>query len=445
MTRNRLSIFAAIVLLWAPLAQAAMSSACGNLNITTGAAASTVVVSGLAFQPKVIIFWSVGLTAASNGTRATARRMVGAAVSASSYFCQANFDTDGVGTSVSKNNYSASYCVMEIDNTGAIVGGASTQSLDSGGFTLVIGDQFVTNLLVSWVAYGGTDITNVETGTFTNPGATGNQTTNNSGNFQPSITFFFIGHQVNSGAGAIVLIGAATSSANDHVHYSAATDANGSGATGSYNRSGECFVYRGATPAASPTVRGEFVSHNSSPGGFTVNYLETVTVGTTVYQWLSIKGGTWIVGDLLSQTDTTTTITESGFGIQPESILQISACKAETVADAAPGTHDQFSMGAWTSTSNRVVQGMDSRSGNTSMFVHPFARTDAIYQSSSPANTNYTVDGTMDSQSVGSDGFTNIMADADSAQFFSWYVSTGNVPAGGTLPPLLNSYRQRRP
>ena len=405
----------------------------GSLNITTGAAASTVAVTGLSFQPTCVIFWWNGLTAASNGTRQTSLRGIGVAASSSSFFAQANYDEDAAATSVCKNNYSASYCIMQIDNTGAIVGGADLQSFDSGGFTLEIQDAFPTDLLVSYMAIGGTD--NVELGTFTPAGvAPVNQTVNNAGNFQPTITLFFPGSQVSSGADAFTMIGAATSSSDEHVHFSGANDGGGSGSTASYNRSGECVATLSSLPTTT-TVRAEFVSHNAGPGGFTINWLERGNANAI--QYLSIKGGNWIIGDFLSQTDTTTAMTESGFGFTPAGAMFVSAGKAESAADT-PDTHDEWSIGAATSASSRVCQQMDSRSGNTTMFVHPAARTDCVYIDSSPANTAYTLEGLADIQSFDSDGFTCIMDDADAAQAFVWYIALGNpAAAAGNTPQLM--------
>jgi hypothetical protein len=406
----------------------AVASATGTLNITTGVATSTVAVGSLGFQPTVVIFWWNGLTAASNGTRTTSLRGIGAAVSASSFFAHANYDEDSPGTSVAKNNYASDACIIQVANDASIVGKADLQSFDAGGFTLEIQDAFPTDLLVHYWAIGGT--TNAELGTFTATGvAPTTQTVNNVGNFQPDITFFFFGSQVQSGTDAMTMIGAATSASDEHIHYSGANDAVGTGASGSYNMAGECIVWHGTSPPTAPTNRADLASHNSGPGGFTINWLERTNA--QVLQFLSIKGGLWTVGDLLTQTDTTTAMAESGFGHTPVGAMFISAGNAATVANATPGTHDKWSIGCATGPSARNVCQVDSRSGNTAMFVHPSSRTDAVYVNTDPAQTNHTLTGLMDVQSFDADGITTIMDDADPAQAFAWYVAVGNVAAAG--------------
>lgn len=405
-----------------------MAAKTGTLNVTTGLVGSTVAVSGLGFQPTAVIFWWNGLTAASNGTRATSRRGIGAAASASSFFAYGTYDEDAAGTSIATNDYNSTGCIMSVDNSGLMDGLADLASFDADGFTIEVRDVFPTNLLVHYLAIGGT--TNVELGTLTTPGATGNQTYNNSGNFQPDATLFFEGGQINAGSGGRFTFGAATGASNQAVHSSGAADAAATGATGSYNRAGECYITGNGSPAVAPTYRAAFVSHNAGPGGFTLNWLERAATTRTV-QFLSIKGGgLWNVGNLLTQTDTVTPIAVTGLGFTPTGLMLVSACKAATVQDATPGTHDELSIGAATGPSARNCCQMDSRSGNTTMFVHLASRADCIYANSDPANTSYTLEGLGDVQSFDSDGFTLIMDDADPSQAFAWFVAVGNVPAG---------------
>jgi hypothetical protein len=408
----------------------AVSCATGRLNITTGAAASTVDSGDLGITlsgATVVIFWWNGLTATNNGTRATARRGMGWAVSSSSFYAVGNYDEDGAGTAVAKNNVATDGCIIEIDNAAAVVGRADLQSFGTNNFVLEIQDAFVTDLLVHYWVITGLD--NAEIGSFTP--TPGNQTVNNSGNFQPHVTFFMHGAQYSGGSDTPVMIGAATSSSDDHVHQSGANDGSTSGTTGSYNLSGECLAWQSTSPVNAPTNRAEFVSHNAGPGGFTINWLERANAPAIRY--LSLRGGNWIVGNLLTQTDTTTAITESGFGWTPAGMLFVSAAKAQTTQDATPATHDEWSVGCATSASARNCCQMDSRSGNTTMFVHLASRADCVYANSDPANTAYTLEGLMDVQSFDTNaGFTCIMDDADPSQAFVWYAAVGNVTAAGT-------------
>lgn len=417
----------------------------GTFNITTGAAASTVVVSGLGFEPKVILFWWSGLTAASNGDRATHLRGMGWATSASLFGAVCTRDEDGIGTAIADAGFRTDACIAE-QGDGAFIGWADLQSFDSGGFTLEIIDAFTTNLLVSYLALGGTSITNAECGVFTATGtAPVNQTVNNSGNFQPSITFLLSSspsaNAPFTGPDSMLAFGAATSSSDEQMWCGGANDGQTSGDTATYCLSGEIFSGTPGAPANAPTHRAEFVSQNASPGGFTVNWLERAS--SLRILWLSIAGGDWTVGNLLTRTDGND-IAVTGLASQPAALLFVSANKAATVANTTPDVHDEWSVGAATSTIERAVQHVASRDGNTNMFTFRTARTDAVYVNADPANAGYTLEGLMDLKSIEATGFTCVMDDVDPAQAFVWYVAAGPAAVSGpVIPVFMNQYRQR--
>jgi hypothetical protein len=394
-----------------------------------------VVVNTLGFTPKAVIFWWNGLGAASNGSRTTSRSGAGWAVSSTSFCAHGTYDENAAGTSVAKNGFSSTGCVIEISNTGAVAGRADLKSFDAGGFTLEVQASFDGgDLLVHYLAIGGADITNAEIGTFTAAGAAPtNQTVNNSGNFQPDVTLFMLGAQVGSGADACLLFGAAKDSSNEAVYWASANDAATSGATGTYCRADECIVHHPTTPASGMTNRAEFVSHNAGPGGFTINWLERADA--SVYAYLSIKGGQWAVGNGLTQTDTSTAITLAP-SFTPNSLMVVSAGNAATVQDATPGTHFKRSIGAATGASARNVCQTDSRSGNTAMFTHLASRADAIYVNTDPAQTAHTTTGLMDVTSLTS----LIMDDADPSQALFFWVAVGDNAGAPTGHPTAKRF-----
>lgn len=409
-----------------------VASKVGTFNITTGAAASTVAITDVGFQPTVVIFWWSGLTAASNGDRATHLRGIGWATSASLFGAVCTRDEDAVGTSNTDNGFRTDACIAEMGD-GAIAGWADLQSFDSGGFTLEIIDAFTTNLFVSYLALGGDSITNAECGVFTATGvAPTNQTVNNSGNFQPSITFL-LSAALNANAPAVaadsnLAFGVASSTSNEHVWWGGANSAQTSGDTATYCLAGELFASAAGSAVISPINRAEFVSHNASPGGFTLNWLERSDANRVL--WLSIAGGDWAVGDLQTRTDGND-IAVTGLASQPTAILFVSANKAATTADATPAVHDEWSVGAATSPTERAVQHVASRDGNTNMFVFRTARADAVYVNADPANATYTLEGLMDLKSIESDGFTCVMDDVDPVAAFVWYVAAGPAAITG--------------
>jgi hypothetical protein len=397
----------------------------GAFNIGTGAAGTTTAVTGVGFQPKAIIFWWSGRTESTNaGGSASSQRGMGFAVSSSSFCCAAIRDVDAAGTSNTDNGHRDDACILECAN--AHVGWADIQSMDSDGFTLEILDAFSIDFRVSFIAYGGTDITNAEIGRFTATGAAPvNQSIDNTGTFQPDITFFLSTNDADPPSVATTAFhgfGVATDSSHEYVWAARASDAASSGATHSDNKSGECIAR--LTGGTAVDNRAEFVSHDSD--GFTINWLERAS-SQRIY-WLSIAGGNWSLGDFLTQTDTSTTMVESSFGFTPAGVLFVSDGKAESTSDTA-STTDRWSIGAAHSASARTAQAASSRDGNTLMFTQTFLRTDAIYVNTDPATDAVTALG--DVQSFDSDGFTAIMDDADPAQSFVWYVAAGNVAGGG--------------
>lgn len=410
----------------------ALSAHTGSFNITTAAAGNTVAVTGLGFQPKAIIFWWSGRTEAVDaGGSATLTGGIGFAVSASSFCALAFRDVDGIGTSNTDQGQRDDACILETGDS-ANVGWADLQSMDSDGFTVEIIDAFTINLRVSYIAYGGSDITNAEIGRFTATGAAPvNQSVTNAGGFRPDITFFCGGSSADPPVATTVSLfnfGVAIDASNEYTWSAGAANGSANGATASYCRAGEC--YSTGTGAVGVTNRAEFVSHDAS--GFTINWLERANANR-VY-WLSIKGGAWKVGDLLTQTDTTTAMAESGFGFAPAGALFVSAGKAQSASDTTDA-HFNWSMGAATSTTNRGAQEASSRNGNTTMFCQTFIEFDEVYIDVDP--TTDAIVGLMDIQSFDSDGFTAIMDDADPSQAFVWYVAAGSSAAAAVSRPLF--------
>ena len=192
----------------------------------------------------------------------------------------------------------------------------------------------------------------------------------------------------------------------------------------SYCRSGECIA-RLDTTAVALDDRAEFSSFDAN--GFTINWLARSTAGRVFY--VALKGVDVVVGSLLTQTDTSTPIAESGFGFAPAAAFFVSAARAESTADT-PSNHDQVSIGAAVSASSRSAIATRDQDAALDMIVSSASEFDAVY-----ANIDASaVTGLMDISSFDADGFTGIMDDADPAQAFVWYVAFGPAAAGGFSP-----------
>jgi hypothetical protein len=159
-----------------------------------------------------------------------------------------------------------------------------------------------------------------------------------------------------------------------------------------------------------------------------VNWLEaSAAVLSVIYVALDIQDDAVAVGNLLTQTDTTTPITVSGLGFEPKAVLLLSHCHAESTQDTLQDD-DQWSIGAFTAADARQAMGIADDDAAATTSVSTAVEYDAAYANLNPGAD--AVQGLMDVQSVDSDGFTLIMDDADPSQNFVAYLALGEPTAG---------------
>ena len=120
----------------------------------------------------------------------------------------------------------------------------------------------------------------------------------------------------------------------------------------SYAYDGELWAQMFDTPTTLAS-RAAFVSFLSN--GFRLNWLEAQYAYQIFY--VAVKGGLWRVDNLLTQTDTSTTIVETGFGFSPSGTFIASHNTAKSTQDTVQA-NASISVGAFTSASERVAQGM---------------------------------------------------------------------------------------
>jgi hypothetical protein len=324
-------------------------------------------------------------------------------------------------------------CILEI-SASAAVGWADIQSMDAGGFTLEILDQFSTDLRISYIAYGG--LANAEIGLLTIPGSTGQQDITNTGSFRPDITFFLrtdaSSHPHFAGTSRICF-GAATDATNQYVIADRAQAGSPSAATNAYCLKGECIA--SITNTDTVGIRGSYLGSNSD--GFSIDWTEIIAGGSLV-AWLSLRGGSWILGDMLTETDTVTSIQETGFGFQPLGLMFVSHGRAANSSDVTTSSFPaHWSIGVATSSSNQLAQVASSRDAIGTAQVQTHIDYSEVYIRVN--TTTDAVEGLMRLQSIDSAGFTAIMDTADPAQSFVWYVAAGNVAKS----PILTVLRPR--
>ncbi len=398
-----------------------------SFNVGTGAVGTTTQVTGTGFQPKAVLFWWSGLTTTVDFTGGLVhKRGFGVAVSPTdrrAVYSQSMGLADPTATDAGHHDAAA---IGALTTAGAIDGLADLQSMDSNGFTLIIDDQFATNLRVHYLALGGSELTNVGSGIFTEPGATGSQNITTVG-FQPDAVVLFsamIGADPpGTAVDSTMMLGAAAGSTPvDAVWAGGSNDAAATAQTISYSRAGESIALFDSAVTLTDG-RAEVSSWLSN--GFQVNWLERA--GSRRVHYLALKGGQYLVGDLLTEKDTVTTIVEGAFGFQPKGALLASHGTTQSTQDTVKD-HDSWSLGGFTSATERAAHGTWDEHGTPTAEVTDGVEHDEVYINIA---TTETLEGLMDVQSVDSGGFTLIMDDADPDQFFVWYLAFGS--AGGAM------------
>lgn len=404
----------------------ALDVAVGSFNITTGAAGGTVTITP-GFETKALILWWNGRTEAVDTIGgATIQRGFGFATNTGYFSACTTRDEDGVGTTITNSFFDAVSCIMEVDAAGAKVGYADVQSVNSTQVVFEIMDDFVTNLRVCYLALGGSDITGAEIG-YAAPSGTGNlivPTTK-----EGKVVFFASSTYGDHSASCF---GVATDSANEYVWAAKAGDASTSGLTAAYCRKGECLTSLDiGTNVAMDRV--EFVSFNTTPS-FTLNYLECQYFAG--FLWFQLSGNFQVgLGDLVTLA-TTGTVTETGVAFEPKALLMLSANRAESASDVST-SHDELSIGAATSSSNRLCMQSSSLNGATDSRTATAVEYDHIYNNVATATD--LIEGKADFTGFTKDGFTLNMSDADPVASFCWYVAFASAPQP---KPITAMYRQ---
>lgn len=405
----------------------AINAKVGSFNTGTGVATTTIAVTGVGFTPKIILFWWSGRTeTVDTAGRATKFKGFGYAISTSDRRSATGSSLDAGAAADSAHTERSAACVVVLSAAGVLDGLLDLNSLDADGFTVVVDDQFTASYRIHYLALAGSELTNVVGGAHTLSVVGGNQS-NATLAFQPDFIIFFGGRATTEdsvSADDSLFIGAAKSSSNRYVTVGGSNDAATTMQTISYLFDGECIAQTAAS-MISIGIRFDFVSFNTD--GFTINNLEGATA--TIVYFIAFKGMSVVLGDLLTQTDTTTSIVESGFGFDPAAVLLVSHNKAKSTQDIVQDD-DQLTIGAFTSPSDRVAMGVSDDDNVADSVVATAVEYDECYINLNP--TDGTLQGLMDVTGVGN-GFTCIMDDADPAQAFVWYMAFG--PAHPTARP----------
>jgi hypothetical protein len=185
--RNVPLLGAALLLVGWPAAQAAQTpgvlAKAGRLTQPT--ATGDQAITGLGFQPKLILFWMTGNT--GDGSMANAQLSVGAATSSTNQWCFAGSAQDGSSTGLApvRHNSTTAAAGAVAVGSASVLAEAQLKSLDADGFTLTWTTADSTARQVTYLALGGISLTNAYAGSYNLPTATGAMAVTGVG-FKPS-------------------------------------------------------------------------------------------------------------------------------------------------------------------------------------------------------------------------------------------------------------------
>ncbi len=411
-----------------------------EFSIGAGVASSTLAVTGVGFQPKAVIFFSVGRTeSADAGAAGRSRRCVGFAAATTQGGGIKNRAVAGshehgiaAGTASASSRWSPDKCLISSLTDGNDGGSARVLSFDTDGFTLTITVAWGTNHRIIALCYGGADISNIEIGSFTSP-TTGTM---------PVYTDHATGFNCVDEEGALFLLsgkgsledesvfddalsfGVATSKANQVAFAGGMNDDNATNTLAQRHMAGGLIFSSFNGVFSSLVRRAGLDSWNLT--GFRLRWWAINSTQNLVY-WMAIKGGKWKAVSGLTGTSLSTTVI-SGVGFTPAGGLLFSHSGVDN-GNFSSGIEagDKSSFGVFTSPTSRRAVAQHNSSEVATSAIGTRIEHDEVYCRIDSAGA---VVGLMDVQSMDSDGVTFVMDDADPTASYFAALLTGN-PAGG--------------
>lgn len=392
----------------------------GTFQISTGVATTQQSITGVGFKPNLVLFWySLNTSGADAAVDGNSGIGFGAATSSSNR--RATFsgwvDAAASGTDKHANSMHDDSCIVidTLSGTPALDGLADFVSFDSGGFTLVIDDQFSAGYTIHYLALS-VDVATLAT--ITEPAATGSQEYNIS-SFQPELALIFSAGNgslnviENDGVAQGLFIGAGdgtrqivTGCANNY-SASSAQDTN-------YYSASQILVRQ---TNKSDVAQASLTTLDAD--GITLNWAARATTGSQYFVLMLQSTGVY-VDAYVTATDTSNHA-ETGFGFAPTALF---GAHINTVS----GGDDTRSMtiGGGTGPTARSCVGAMMAGAGASVQVSYWQELDeigAIYDSTAA------VIALMDVVSLDADGWTHVMDDADAVASLGWMIAIATLPA----------------
>lgn len=402
------------------------SAKVGSFNIGTNVAGGDISITGLEFQPSLILFWwDGGISTDENIVGSNTNFGFAAAISSSNQMGCEYMSEDAQDISDTIHwQYNQDYTFRMFADTSDWDTQWSFENFQYNGFTISYYGFEVAAIpyRINYLALQGIDITNTKVNYKQFFNSIGNHAFTGIG-FKPDALIFVssINYSINNYTSpGQFMIGMATGVNNQGVISIYAQDNVGTTNTKSYCSNAEVTVLSGANV----NNRNTFVSFDTD--GFTLNTLEA---GSTYYFfYIALKGGKYHVGNFNTKTDGSD-ISVTNCGFPPKAALLFSNNRPLSTQDTA-SDHASMSIGGFSSVTDRVTAAMWDENGlDISEVAH------AKYDTAVYANIkDDAVQGLMDIKSIDEDGFTCVMDDTDPAENFITYIAFG-----GDKPAFIRS------
>jgi hypothetical protein len=346
--------------------------------------------------------------------------------------CYGGADNSTGGAYASAHSTTAVFLSINT-STGAIDGGTLDVDTKANWPTdcirFTVDGQGVADRRISVLAIGGTDITGVAIGSFTEPGATGTQNIAHGLGATPKGVLFFSADlstapQIGSSAGAMALSFGAFDGTNAWVSTWFGDDAASTMDIVSYAKTSDVI----ALGIDGTTMSGLASGSSLDATNIVINWSKRSSSRYCFY--LAWVGGNFTVGSTTTATNTTP-FSAATAGFISKAAMFVSACRAESTADT-PTPHGQISIGAATSASERVAYAVLDEDGTANAEVTIALENDEVYAN---IDTSSAIQGLMDISDMTVDPMQLVMDDADPSGSFVGMAMWGSTSVNTSLTP----------
>lgn len=384
----------------------------GQIQISAN---GNLAVSGIGFQPKIVIFINNG-TNAIDTVSTGFNFSIGYGVSSSNQKCFYAHSQNGVTPSYARTGavFSDVRCFMLRNEAGTVLGDVDLVSMDSDGFTINV-INFASFVKPSFLALGGSDLI-VSADSFDISTGTGSQAVTGVG-FQPEAMIFMTPNFDTAGFAKFdgeISIGI-TDGTNQYA-MNGFSENSANPTTTSRSVLGNAVI-KGNSGWNTTELVASLSSFNSD--GFTINKTTNTKAGVASCIYIALKGVELKVGTVTGQTSTGN-YNYSGANFRPKALFAMNPLSSAIPADNAQlwsnglGFSDE-------NLNNASITVLDQHNVNPAN-TDRYHDTNHIY-SRFFLNTGGSIDGSFYISSYNSDGFTYTQDDAD--------------PGGAVIVPFL--------